>query len=71
MSRRRQLGDAERKLIFKWKKEGIMRLGTTERCVSYVLNNYDENNFCSRKHLCGRKNKLSNQEINSGPSGKE
>jgi hypothetical protein len=46
MSRRRLLGDAERKLIFKWKKEGI--IGTTERCVSYVLNNYDENNFCSR-----------------------
>lgn len=63
---RTSLSDSERNLILKWSKEGTKiaeRLEISRQVVSYVLKTYDSTSLSSRKHLSGRKSKLTMKEI--------
>jgi len=63
------LTDTERLLILKWKNEGLKqleiaaRLNITPRRVTYVLQNYNNEDFKSKKTNCGRKRIFSNKDI--------
>jgi transposase len=59
----------EKEIILRWKREGMKQKEIAERCnvskstISYILKRYSNGDISTKKHLCGRKKLLTNQEI--------